>query len=230
MWQARGHRFVSPSLVRCLVLERDLPRSPGGPVRLGTASPAAWKLISAQEGSLRRHLLPSPCREQHGSARSALSSRRAYAPSGAGARSPAISRQPCALADMPQLLRSSYKLRNEAPYCSQLTQQAGCCTAGARSSLRLAARVRCLVLERDLPRSPAAYAPWQACLSCWQAHSSSGTKPSSAHSSLNIQGGARQMRARHGRCAARVRASVRAGGGATRSRPPRRAVRPGPSG
>ena len=30
VWQARDHRFVSQSLVRCLMLEHDLPRSPGG--------------------------------------------------------------------------------------------------------------------------------------------------------------------------------------------------------
>ena len=52
IWQARGHRFVSPSLVRCLVLERDLPRSPGG-LRALSACPS-WTEDEISLRSLQR--------------------------------------------------------------------------------------------------------------------------------------------------------------------------------
>ena len=116
----------------------------------------------------------------------------------------------CALAGMPQLLESSYQFRNEAPYYPQLAQQAGGCTAGARSSLRLAARG---ALSGAGARSPAIsrrplrlgrHAP--AAQQLPLAHIQSPPPP---HAALSARGAAWQVRIRRRRCPAHVRSRTR---------------------
>ena len=146
-WQVR---FVVVDIRACTCERRDLPRSPGG---LRALAASHQLLRSSHE--LRKEASPTPHHSQPAGgrmagARSLRPPRFARVLSGAGARSPAISRRSVSSGSLLQLQGSLHMHRKEPSSASHWSQQVWRHMAGAHSSRLLYALS---VRERDIPRS-----------------------------------------------------------------------------